>query len=154
MEFIKKTILQSITTGTTATTSGNKYIIIPDTGVTYHIKICLESIVKDIGFFDAYDSIIVENNEIPPTTLESPEIPPTTTLEPTLPLIEYCYQPHYVCGDPIHEISGHEPNTGSIIYWDEYGNEHTIYGCRDEIDRIYVVNSSATPIIYGMSACD
>ena len=62
MEFIKKTILQVTTTGKTDTTKDNEYVIIPDTGVTYHMKICLESTVKDIGFFDSYDPIIVENN--------------------------------------------------------------------------------------------
>ena len=62
MEFIKKTILQATTTGTTATTEGTKYIIIPDLTAIYHMKICLESDVNDIGFFDAYDPVDVVND--------------------------------------------------------------------------------------------
>lgn len=62
MEFIKKTILQITTTGTTATTSGDKYVIIPDLRATYYMKICLESNANDIGFFDAYNSIMQNNN--------------------------------------------------------------------------------------------
>lgn len=54
MEIIKKTILQVLTTGITATTGGNKYIIIPDTGATYNMKFGLTTEIKDIGFFDAY----------------------------------------------------------------------------------------------------
>jgi hypothetical protein len=50
MEIIKKTILQVLTTG--HTTGGT--IIIPDTGVTYAIKILLTQPAIDIGFFDAY----------------------------------------------------------------------------------------------------
>lgn len=64
MEFIKKTILQATTTGTTATTEGTKYIIIPDLSVVYSMKICLESNIEDIGFFDAYEhvNVIIEDN--------------------------------------------------------------------------------------------
>jgi hypothetical protein len=54
MEVIKKRILQALTTGITATTGGNKYIIIPDLAAVYNIKIGLCSVVKDIGFFDTY----------------------------------------------------------------------------------------------------
>lgn len=56
MEVIKKTILQAVTTGITACTgtTGTCFIIIPDTGVTYNIKINLNSEIRDIGFFDAY----------------------------------------------------------------------------------------------------
>jgi len=50
MEILKKTILQILTTGTT---SGGT-IIIPNTGVTYNFKVGLVSVVKDIGFFDAF----------------------------------------------------------------------------------------------------
>lgn len=67
MEFIKKTILQSITTGTTATTEGIKYIIIPDLTAIYYLKIGLESIENDIGFFDAYEPTIVDDDITPPT---------------------------------------------------------------------------------------
>lgn len=52
MEIIKKRILQVLTTGMTATTGGNKYIIVPDLTAVYNMKIGLCSIVKDIGFFD------------------------------------------------------------------------------------------------------
>jgi len=54
MEVIKKTILQVLTTGITATTSGNKYIIIPDTGATYSMTFGIVSSDEEIGFFDAY----------------------------------------------------------------------------------------------------
>ena len=62
MEFIKKRILQATTTGKTETTKVGEYVIIPDTGVTYHMKICLESVVKDIGFFDSYDPTNINNS--------------------------------------------------------------------------------------------
>jgi hypothetical protein len=52
MELVKKTILQALTTGTTATTTGIKYIIIPDLLAVYHMKLGFTSVVKDIGFFD------------------------------------------------------------------------------------------------------
>lgn len=54
MEFIKKTILQALTTGTTATTEGTKYIITPDLTACYNMKVGLKTKVNDIGFFDAY----------------------------------------------------------------------------------------------------
>ena len=54
MEVLKKKILQVLTTGTTATTGGTRYIIIPDLTVTYSMKIGIASVVKDIGFFDSY----------------------------------------------------------------------------------------------------
>ena len=84
MEFIKKTILQSLTTGTTATTEGIKYIIIPDLTAIYHMKIGLESTVDDIGFFDAYDSmeVVTGNTATTTTTTLEPTITTTTTLEP------------------------------------------------------------------------
>jgi len=49
MEFIKKEILQILTTGMT---SGG-VVIIPDKSITYHMKFGLISIEQDIGFFDA-----------------------------------------------------------------------------------------------------
>ena len=55
MEITKKTILQALITGTTATTNGTAIIVKPDLNACYHMKIGLKSIVKDIGFFDAYD---------------------------------------------------------------------------------------------------
>jgi len=56
MEILKKTILQAVTTGIT-TSSGStdiNYVIIPDTGVTYNLKIGLKQIGHDLGFMDAY----------------------------------------------------------------------------------------------------
>lgn len=53
MEKIKKTILQALTTGTTATTTGIHYIIIPDLNAVYCFKIGLYTSEKNIGFFDA-----------------------------------------------------------------------------------------------------
>jgi hypothetical protein len=55
MEFIKKTIQQIMTTGTTTGCTGTCRVIIPDTGVTYNIKLLLSQELSDIGFFDAYD---------------------------------------------------------------------------------------------------
>jgi len=54
METIKKTILRVLTTGTTSGCTGDCRIIIPDTGVTYNLKILLTRENIDIGFFDAY----------------------------------------------------------------------------------------------------
>jgi hypothetical protein len=56
MERIKREILQAVTTGVTACTgtTGNCYIIIPDTGVTYQFKVGLTQDTRDIGFLDAY----------------------------------------------------------------------------------------------------
>jgi len=54
MEVIKTTIHQLLTTGITTTTTGNQYIIIPDTGATYYVKFGLTSTDEEIGFFDAY----------------------------------------------------------------------------------------------------
>jgi hypothetical protein len=54
MEFIKKTIQQKVTTGTT-TGCTNCAVIIPDTGVTYNMLISLTSDSHDLGFFNAYD---------------------------------------------------------------------------------------------------
>jgi hypothetical protein len=53
MEFIKKTILQAVTTGTT-TGCTSCYVIIPNTGATYYFKIGLIQEAYDWGFFDAY----------------------------------------------------------------------------------------------------
>ena len=53
MELIKKTIKQIMTTGITATCTGNCRTIIPDLKAVYHIKILLTSESQDIGFFDA-----------------------------------------------------------------------------------------------------
>ena len=54
MEVIKKTILRMMTTGTTIGCTGNCYVIIPNTGVTYNFKFSLTQEAQDIGFFDAY----------------------------------------------------------------------------------------------------
>jgi len=55
MEVLQKTILQALTTGSTTGTTGNSYIIIPDLNAVYYLKINLNSVVEDIGFFDAFD---------------------------------------------------------------------------------------------------
>lgn len=76
MEKIKKTIQRIMTTGTTTctgctgmctfhTTNSRYYVkygctrdnIVPDLDVVYNIKIGLEFIAKDIGFFDAMPKI-------------------------------------------------------------------------------------------------
>ncbi len=54
MEVLKKTIQMALTTGLTATTSGNSYIIVPDLTAIYHFKINLTAEMPDLGFFDAY----------------------------------------------------------------------------------------------------
>lgn len=56
MEKLKKTILQAVTTGTTACTgtTGTCYVIIPDLDAVYYIKIGLKQSARDIGFFDAF----------------------------------------------------------------------------------------------------
>lgn len=69
MEVIKKTIQMALTTGVTATTSGNSYIIVPDLTAIYYFKIGLSVEAPDLGFFDAY---------APPEEPEPPE-PPTDT---------------------------------------------------------------------------
>jgi len=53
MEIIKKTILQSLTTGTTSGCTGSCRVIIPNLNAFYHIKICLIQEANDFGFFDA-----------------------------------------------------------------------------------------------------
>jgi len=54
MDVIKKTIKQAVTTGTTSGSTENEYVIIPDTGATYHMKILLQQEHNDMGFFDVY----------------------------------------------------------------------------------------------------
>jgi len=54
MEFIKKKIFRIMTTGTTTGCTGNSYVIIPDTGVTYNFNFLLTQQNKDFGFFDVY----------------------------------------------------------------------------------------------------
>jgi hypothetical protein len=54
MELIKKTVYRIMTTGTTTGCTGTCRVIIPDTGVTYNLKILINQEVKDAGFFDAY----------------------------------------------------------------------------------------------------
>ncbi len=51
MEIIKKTILQALTTGTTAT---GGTVITGDTDAVYYIKILLTQDTRDVGFFDVY----------------------------------------------------------------------------------------------------
>jgi hypothetical protein len=58
MEYIKKTILLKMTTGTTQTISGNTtYVIVPDLSLTYGLKFNLISENNDIGFLNSYDEI-------------------------------------------------------------------------------------------------
>lgn len=54
MEFIKKTVLRIMTTGTTTGCTGTCRVIIPATGATYTFKILLNQEIKNFGFFDAY----------------------------------------------------------------------------------------------------
>ncbi len=54
MELLKKTVLQALTTGATTGCTGSCYVIIPDTGATYNIKLLLTQDTDDIGFFDPY----------------------------------------------------------------------------------------------------
>lgn len=55
MEVIKKVIHQALTTGTTTgCTGGTCFIIIPNTGVTYYMKLSLVQEVKDLGYFNTY----------------------------------------------------------------------------------------------------
>jgi len=75
MEAIKKTILQALTTGLTATTSGYSYVIIPDLTAVYYIKIGLKQTARDIGFFDAYVEPVKPVPPVPPT----PPTPPVKT---------------------------------------------------------------------------
>lgn len=52
MSFLKKTITQITTTGTTTGCTENEYVIIPDLNVEYHMKIMLKQDAVDLGFFD------------------------------------------------------------------------------------------------------
>jgi len=71
MEILKKTILQAVTTEEISCTgtTGTCHIIIPDTGVTYYLKIVLKQLAHDFGFFDAYSE--------PPEPV--PPVPPEET---------------------------------------------------------------------------
>jgi hypothetical protein len=74
MEKLKKTILQAVTTGLTActaSTTGFCHIIVPDLSVTYHMKIGLKQVARDLGFFDAYVEFVPP---IPPVPPEPPTI--------------------------------------------------------------------------------
>lgn len=82
------------------------------------------------------------------TSTTSTSTSSTTTTTTTLALVQYCYTGAYPCGDSIHLISGHEPFTGSVTYWDEFGVEHTGYYCSN-IGQISVY-SSAVPIEVAM----
>ena len=53
MEFLKKIILQALTTGTT-TGCDDCAIIIPDYSVSYNVKLGLTCEAHDFGFFDAF----------------------------------------------------------------------------------------------------
>jgi hypothetical protein len=66
MEYIKKVIQQAVTTGAT-TGCTNCAVIIPDTGVTYNIKICLVSDSHELGFFNVYDFTGVTGTTLPMT---------------------------------------------------------------------------------------
>lgn len=52
MEYIKKTILQAVTTGTTTGCTGTCRVIIPDLTKVYYFKIGLVQEAHDWGFFD------------------------------------------------------------------------------------------------------
>ena len=54
MERIKKIIKQALTTGTTVQNGKVYYRIVPDMDATYNLKIQLNEVVRDMGFFDAY----------------------------------------------------------------------------------------------------
>lgn len=88
------------------------------------------------------------------TPTKTPTPTPTGTPAPFLPLTKYCYKGYYVCGDTLHEISGHEPYTGMVTYWDEYDVEHTEYYCAD--DGVITIWSSSPPITVAMAIeeCD
>ena len=64
MEFLKKTILQVLTTGTTV---GGDTIIIPDLSVTYYLKIGLKQVGHDVGFMDAYSEPPEPQPPVPPS---------------------------------------------------------------------------------------
>jgi hypothetical protein len=55
MELIKKTIYRIMTTGTTTGCTGTCRVIIPNTGVTYCLKIGLIQEAHDLGFFDVVE---------------------------------------------------------------------------------------------------
>lgn len=57
MEFIKKKILQKLTTGLTATTEGTFIRILPDLDATYSMKININDDLKDIGILDTWVEI-------------------------------------------------------------------------------------------------
>jgi len=56
MELIKKKFLQITTTGATTGCTGNCYVIIPDTGVTYCVNFLLTQNMNDLGFFNTITS--------------------------------------------------------------------------------------------------
>ena len=82
------------------------------------------------------------------TTSTTTAIPLTTTSTTTLALTEYCYEGNYECGDPLHEIPGHEPDTGSVTYFNEFGTSVTNYYCLD--DGVISIYASSTPTKIGM----
>jgi hypothetical protein len=57
MEFIKKTIYRIMTTGHTTGCTGTCVVIIPNTGITYQIKLNLVQDAQDIGFFNPYEVV-------------------------------------------------------------------------------------------------
>lgn len=68
MDKINKVIFREVITGLTATTQGYKYIIIPNTGITYNVKFLLTTKNKNLGHFrvDTTGTTITNNeyNEI------------------------------------------------------------------------------------------
>lgn len=63
MEILKKTILQAVTTGTTAT---GGTVITGDTTAVYYVKFGLKQVARDTGFFDAYIEFVPPIPPIPP----------------------------------------------------------------------------------------
>jgi hypothetical protein len=81
MEFIKKTIYRVMTTGHTTGCTGTCMVIIPNTGITYQLKINLVQDARNIGFFDPY--MLPPMTGITTTTTTTTGAPTTTTTTST-----------------------------------------------------------------------
>lgn len=120
MEFIKKTVLRIMTTGTTTGCTGTCRVIIPATGATYTFKILLNQEAKNLGFFDAYPLSGVTGTTITYT-------PHTVTGECTSRLLElrkYAVtnvfsQQYFIGGTYIHDgvdVNVSIPNVRVVYY--------------------------------------